>query len=66
MIVSNLIINAVAKNLSKHFNLDKIVKYVFEDNELDKKTKELEGRIELLEVLQKMPRKFKCDCGKEG
>lgn len=62
MIVSKLIINAVAK----HFDLNKIVKYVFEDNELDKKTKELEGRIELLEVLQKMPRKFKCDCGKEG
>jgi len=62
MIVSKLIINAVAK----HFSLDKIMKYVFEDNELDKKTKELEGRIKLLEVMQKMPRKFKCDCGKEG
>lgn len=62
MIVSNLIIKAVAK----HFSLDKIMKYVFEDNELDKKTKELEGRIKLLEVLQKMPKKFKCDCGKEG
>jgi len=59
MIVSNLIIKAVAK----HFSLDKIMKYV---NELDKKTKELEGRVQLLETLQKMPRKFKCDCGKEG
>ena len=61
-----MVINAVASKLTKHFKLDKIMSYVFDDNELDKKTKDLEHRIELLEVLQKMPRKFKCDCGKEG
>ena len=60
-----MVINAVASKLTKHFKLDKIMSYVFDDNELDKKTKDLEHRIELLEVLQKMPRKFKCDCGKE-
>ena len=65
MILTKMVINSVATKLTKHFKLDKIMSYVFDDNELDKKTKELEGRIELLEVLQKMPRKFKCDCKNE-
>ena len=44
-----MLINAVANKLVKHFKLDKIVNYVFEDNELDEKTKELENRIKIIE-----------------
>ena len=51
MIIPKMLINAVANKLVKHFKLDKIVNYVFEDNELDNKTKELENRIIILEDL---------------
>lgn len=44
-----MIINAVAGQLVKHFKLDKIMKYVFDDNELDKKVKKLDNRISKLE-----------------
>ena len=66
MIVSKFIVNAIATKLAKHFSLDKIMSYVFDENGLDKKVKEIEGRIELLEVMQQLPKKFKCECGKEG
>ncbi len=66
MIVSKFIVNAIATKLAKHFSLDKIMSYVFDENDLDKKVKEIEGRIELLEVMQQLPKKFKCECGKEG
>ena len=46
-----MLINAVANKLVKHFKLDKIVNYVFEDNELDNKTKELENRIKIIESI---------------
>jgi hypothetical protein len=49
MIIPKMLINAVANKLVKHFKLDKIVNYVFEDNELDEKTKELENRIKIIE-----------------
>jgi|TARA_R100000084_G_C4653679_1_gene151443 hypothetical protein len=64
--VSKFIVNAIATKLAKHFSLDKIMSYVFDENDLDKKVKEIEGRIELLEVMQQLPKKFKCECGKEG
>tara|TARA_R100001463_G_scaffold135359_1_gene198590 strand:- start:720 stop:926 length:207 start_codon:yes stop_codon:yes gene_type:complete len=51
MIIPKLLINAVASKLVKHFKLDKIVNYVFEDNELDDKTKELENRIKIIESI---------------
>ena len=51
MIIPKLLINAVANKLAKHFKLDKIVNYVFEDNELDNKTKELENRIKIIESI---------------
>ena len=38
-----MLINAVATALTKHFKLDKIMSYVFEDNELDKKLKDLQA-----------------------
>ena len=49
MIIPKMLINSVANKLGKHFKLDKIVNYVFEDNELDEKTKELENRIKIIE-----------------
>tara|TARA_R110002012_G_scaffold78323_8_gene199625 strand:+ start:332 stop:520 length:189 start_codon:yes stop_codon:yes gene_type:complete len=51
MIIPKMIINAVATKLAKHFKLDKIMNYVFEDNELDSKTKELENRIKIIELI---------------
>ena len=51
MIIPKMLINAVASKLVKHFKLDKIVNYVFEDNELDDKTKELENRIKIIEII---------------
>ena len=60
-----MVINAVASKLTKHFRLDKIMSYVFDDNELDKKTRELEGRVELLETMLKMSKNFICECGEE-
>ena len=41
MIGSKLIVNAVASRLVKHFKLDKIMDYVFDDNELDDEVKEI-------------------------
>ena len=51
MIIPKMVINAVATKLAKHFKLDKIMNYVFEDNELDSKTKELENRIKIIELI---------------
>mgnify|MGYP003137162515 CR=1 FL=1 len=49
MLIPKMLINAVANALVKHFKLDKIMSYVFDDNELDYKVKELEKRIKKLE-----------------
>tara|TARA_R100000234_G_scaffold95800_1_gene64082 strand:- start:927 stop:1106 length:180 start_codon:yes stop_codon:yes gene_type:complete len=57
MILTKMVINTVAGKLAKHFKLDKIMTYVFEDNELDKKTKNLEDRIIILESLIAKERK---------
>ena len=51
MIGSKILVNLVASKLVKHFKLDKIVSYVFEDNELDEKTKNLEDRIKIIESI---------------
>ena len=48
MILTKMVINSVASKLAKHFKLEKIMNYVFEDNELDEKTKNLEDRIIIL------------------
>tara|TARA_X000001388_G_scaffold39153_1_gene27621 strand:- start:2681 stop:2857 length:177 start_codon:yes stop_codon:yes gene_type:complete len=52
MILTKMVINSVADKLAKHFRLDKIMSYVFDDNELDNKVKELENRIILLEEIK--------------
>jgi nicotinic acid mononucleotide adenylyltransferase len=46
-----MLINTVANQLVKHFKLDKIMSYVFDDNELDVKVKKLEERVKFLEKL---------------
>tara|TARA_E500000305_G_C3918730_1_gene187032 strand:+ start:272 stop:496 length:225 start_codon:yes stop_codon:yes gene_type:complete len=51
MIIPKTLINIVANQLVKHFQLDKIMSYVFDDNELDIKVKKLEQRIVFLEKL---------------
>ena len=58
MIGSKLIVNSVAKVLTKHFKLDKMMNYVFNDNELDIKVKCLEEKVKLLEKLSHAPREF--------
>ena len=65
MIVSRFVINAVATKLTKHFNLDKIMSYVFDDNELDVKVKAIESRLNLLEKMALLPKDVKCKCHKE-
>ena len=49
MLIPKLLINAVATALTKHFKLDKVMSYVFEDNELDKEVKQLNKRVNILE-----------------
>jgi hypothetical protein len=51
VILTKMVINSVASKLAKHFKLEKIMSYVFDDNELDEKTKELENRIKIIESI---------------
>tara|TARA_R110000824_G_scaffold74092_2_gene188571 strand:+ start:4134 stop:4337 length:204 start_codon:yes stop_codon:yes gene_type:complete len=61
MIIPKMLINSVASALTKHFKLDKIMSYVFDDNELDKKVSEMEKRLNLLEKMAYSPKTFKCN-----
>ena len=65
MILTKMVINAVATKLTKHFKLDKIMSYVFDDNELDIKINIIESRLNLLEKMSHPPKNFKCKCDKE-
>jgi|TARA_R110002020_G_scaffold7117_1_gene30060 hypothetical protein len=60
MIIPKMLINSVATALTKHFKLDKIMTYVFDDNELDDKVKELEKKVDLLEKIAHSPKDFEC------
>jgi len=62
MIVPKILINEVASRLVKHFKLDKMMSYVFNDNELDKKVSEMEKRLNLLEKMAHPPKNLKCKC----
>ena len=53
MIIPKMLINAVATRLVKHFKLEKIMSYVFDDNELDIKVSKLEKRVKALEKINK-------------
>tara|TARA_R110002012_G_scaffold5810_1_gene26935 strand:- start:77 stop:280 length:204 start_codon:yes stop_codon:yes gene_type:complete len=61
MIIPKILINQVAGYLTKHFKLDKVMSYVFDDNELDKKVGEMEKRLNFLEKLAHTPKNFKCN-----
>ena len=61
MIIPKMLINSVAGALTKHFKLDKVMSYVFDDNELDEKVKNLEERLNLLEKVSHSPKDFKCN-----
>ena len=58
MMLTKMVINTVASKLAQHFKLDKVMAYVFDDNELDCKTKELENRIKIIESVIST----KCNC----
>mgnify|MGYP003655706701 CR=1 FL=1 len=62
MIISKMIINAVAGQLVKHFRLDAIMNYVFKDNELDKNAIEVDKRLKKLEKMAHSPKNLKCKC----
>ena len=53
MLIPKILINTVANKMVKHFKLDKVMSYVFEDNELDKEVKQLNKRVDMLELLLK-------------
>jgi len=59
--IPKVLINQVANSLTKHFRLDKIMSYVFEDNELDEKVRNMEDRLKLLETMAHSPKNFKCN-----
>ena len=61
MIIPKMLINSVAGALTKHFKLDKVMSYVFDDNELDEKVKNLDERLNLLEKVSHSPKDFKCN-----
>ena len=65
--MTKMIINAVASKLAKHIILDKIMSYVFDDNELDKEVKIMKVDIELLKKIAHSPREFVtcCECKKK-
>ena len=51
--IQGILLGKVVKLLLKQFNLDKMYEYVFEENELDRKTDGMLKRIEVLEKKQK-------------
>ena len=61
MILSKMLINQIASYLTKHFKLDKMMNYVFDDNVLDEKVKQLEKRLDLIEQISHPPKEFKCN-----
>ena len=57
-----ILLPKILDHLLKVFKLDKVLDYVENPNNLDKKTEELEDRIEQLEQVAHKPRKFvNCD-----
>ncbi len=61
MILSKFVLNKIVEVLIEKFKLDKMFSYVFDDNELDDKVKNLENRINILEsvISSKVKRKYK-------
>tara|TARA_R100000808_G_C2145725_1_gene153562 strand:+ start:288 stop:530 length:243 start_codon:yes stop_codon:yes gene_type:complete len=62
--LQGILIKKVMEIILKQFNLDKIQKYVEEENELDVKVKALESKIKKLEKLAHPVADFVCTkCG---
>ena len=61
MILSKLFMSKIIGALGKHFKLNKMMDYVFNDNELDEKVSNLEDRLKILEGLAHSPKDFKCN-----
>ena len=61
MIISKFVLNKIVQALIEKFKIDKMFSYVFDDNELDDKVKNLEDRINILEsvISSKVKRKYK-------
>tara|TARA_R110002012_G_scaffold191162_4_gene358856 strand:+ start:4861 stop:5058 length:198 start_codon:yes stop_codon:yes gene_type:complete len=61
MIISKFLLNKIVQALIEKFRIDKMFSYVFDDNELDNKVKNLEDRINILEsvISSKVKRKYK-------
>ena len=60
MILSKFFMNQIIGGLNKHFRLDKMMNYVFKDNELDDKVKNMEDRLKILESLAHPSKDLKC------
>jgi hypothetical protein len=58
MILSKFFLNQIMNAVTKNFKLDKIMDYVFDDNELDTKAKNLEDRVKILESIAHPEREF--------
>lgn len=56
--IPNIIIKGVITILQKQFKLDKLMSYVFEQNELDDRCDSLEERVVELECNTHPPREF--------
>ena len=61
MIISKFILNKIVEVLTEKFKMDKMFSYVFDDNELDKKVKNLENRTKIIETVVSMN---SCNCKK--
>ena len=58
MILTKIIVSKVMKHLVDQLQLDKIMNYVFEDNDLDKKVKILTRKVRKLEKIAHPQREF--------
>ena len=56
--IEGFVLKGVVKVIQKQFKLDKIVSYVFDQNELDDRCDVLEERVKALEEKAHAPRDF--------
>ena len=58
MIITKIIVSKVMKHLVDQLQLDKVMNYVFEDNDLDKKVKTLTRKVKKLDKISHPQREF--------
>ena len=56
--IEGFVIKGVIKVIQKQFKLDKVVSYVFDQNELDDRCDKLEEKVKVLEEKAHTPRDF--------